>query len=427
MKKTVLILYSDRYDASALALKDYLEEDGRYDIIALDEKAYDGYGFLNFYNNLYKLTYRKFPSLNNVVVNLPTAEVKHNKDSDGNEVTFKPDGEFNQRRRKFDNIAMRFDADYVVCTSQYTIRKAVIAKEKYRLQGKIFALLTDFALQDNFTNHYLDGYFVVTQRTKNALVQKGIDEKNIFIINMPLPIPAPIKRTQEEVRKQFDIRNDLPVVVIVGGKYGSKYIYDTIKSVSDMEGYNFLAILNGNAAIEKKFLRWAKKNSVSNNIYFVKSRGELNKAYYIADCVISSPATVMCYQSILKKIPLILMDSANNVERKNSKYLLSGGFAYSGINRKRIDIAFDKISREREVWAQVCERFFKDNGCEQFVKCLDLIDEGRDPNEEYLNYVEEVEDNDQPDDDAVEDQPIKEEKKSKTKVKKKFFFNKNKK
>ena len=47
---------------------------------------------------------------------------------------------------------MRFDADYVICTSQYTIKKAVIAKEKYRLKGKIFALLTDYALQDNFVN-----------------------------------------------------------------------------------------------------------------------------------------------------------------------------------------------------------------------------------------------------------------------------------
>lgn len=420
MKKTVLILYSDRYDASALALRDYLEEDGRYDIIALDEKAYDNFKWLKFYNELYKFTYRKFPTLNNVVVNLPTAEVKHNKDSDGNEVAFKPDGEFNQRFRKFDNIAMRFDADYVICTSQYTIRKAVIAKEKYHLQGKIFALLTDYALQDNFTNHYLDGYFVVTKRTKDALIKKDIDEKNIYVINMPLPTYAPIKRTQEEVRKQFDIRNDLPVVIVAGGKYGSKYIYDTIKSVGDIEGYNFLVILNGNTAIEKKFLRWSKKNTVSNNIYFVKSRGELNKAYYIADSIISAPSTLYCYEAILKKIPLILMYSSNNVERKNSRYLISGGFAYSGINRKRIDIALEKIKTEREIWAEVCERYFKDNGCEQFVKCLDLLDEGRDPNEEYLNYVEEVEEKEAPE--IVDEVPVKEEKKNK--VKKKFFFKK---
>ena len=32
MKKTVLILYSDRYDTSAVALKEYLEDDGKYDV-----------------------------------------------------------------------------------------------------------------------------------------------------------------------------------------------------------------------------------------------------------------------------------------------------------------------------------------------------------------------------------------------------------
>ena len=421
MKKTVLILYSDRYDTSAIALKDYLEEDDKYDVLALNEKTYDNFGLLKTYNDLYKFTYRKSPALNNVIVNLPTAEVKRNKDSDGNEVGYKPNGETFQRWRKFDNIAMRFDADYVVCTNQYAIKKAVIAKEKYHLHGKIFALLTDYALQDNFVNYDLDGYFVITKRTKSALAQKGIDENTIYVIDMPLPTPAPIKRTPEEVKKQFDIRNDLPVVLIIGGRYGSKYIYDTITSVADKEGLNFLVMLNGNTAIEKKFARWAKKNTVSHNIYFVKSSGELQRAYFIANYIISAPTTAICYEALLRKIPLILMSGANNVESKNSKFLVSSGFAYSGKNRKRIDIAFDEIEKDKGVWGDFCERFFKMDGCEQFLKCLDLIDEGRDPNEEYLNYVEEPEEKAEPSE--IEEEPEKEEKKKK---KKRFFFGKKK-
>ncbi|MDE7215261.1 MAG: hypothetical protein K2O08_00485, partial [Clostridia bacterium] len=379
MKKTVLILYSDRYDTSAVALKEFLEDDGKYDVVALNESKYDNLRLLRTYNGLYKFTYRNAPALNNVIVNLPTAEVKRKKDSDGNIVAYKANSETFQRWRKFDNIAMRFDADYVVCTSQYTIKKAVIAKEKYRLQGKIFALLTDYALQDNFVNYDLDGYFVITKRAKVALVKKGIDENKIYIIDMPLTVPAPIKRTNEEVRKQFDIRNELPVVLIVGGRYGSKYIYDTLLSVCNREEYDFLVLLDGNAGAQRKFERWSKKNPVSNNIYFVQNTSELSKAYFIADYVISAPTAAICYESLLRKLPLILMDGANNVENKNAKYLISSGFAYSGINKKRMDIAFDKVSEDRTVWAAMCERYFKSDGCEQFLKCLDLIDEGKDP------------------------------------------------
>ena len=166
---------------------------------------------------------------------------------------------------------MRFDADYVICTSQYTIKKAVIAKEKYRLKGKIFALLTDYALQDNFVNFDLDGYFVITKRTKDALVKKGLDESKIYIIDMPLPTPAPIKRTNEEIRKQFDIRNDLPIALIVGGRYGSKYVYDALLSVCDREELNLLVMLDGNISVQRKFERWSKKNPATNNVYFVQS------------------------------------------------------------------------------------------------------------------------------------------------------------
>lgn len=313
MKKTVLILYSDRYDTSAVALKEYLEDDGKYDVVALNESKYDSMRLLKTYNGLYKFTYRKSPFFNNVIVNLPTAEVKRKKDSDGNIVAYKPNSETFQRWRKFDNIAMRFDADYVICTSQYTIKKAVIAKEKYRLKGKIFALLTDYALQDNFVNFDLDGYFVITKRTKDALVKKGLDESKIYIIDMPLPTPAPIKRTNEEIRKQFDIRNDLPIALIVGGRYGSKYVYDALLSVCDREELNLLVMLDGNISVQRKFERWSKKNPATNNVYFVQSSSELTRAYFIADYVISAPTAAICYETLLRKIPLILMDGANNV------------------------------------------------------------------------------------------------------------------
>ena len=50
MKKTVLIVYSQLYDTSALALKNYFESDGRYDVIAIDEKTYDNFHFIKTYH-----------------------------------------------------------------------------------------------------------------------------------------------------------------------------------------------------------------------------------------------------------------------------------------------------------------------------------------------------------------------------------------
>ena len=64
-----MILYSDRYDTSAVALKEYLEDDGKYDVVALNESKYDSMRLLKTYNGLYKFTYRKSPFFNNVIVN----------------------------------------------------------------------------------------------------------------------------------------------------------------------------------------------------------------------------------------------------------------------------------------------------------------------------------------------------------------------
>ena len=386
MKKTVLIVYSQLYDTSALALKNYFESDGRYDVIAIDEKTYYNFHFIKTYHGLYKVTYRHLPSLNNVIINLPTAEVSRKKDSDGNIAPYKPNSEAFQRWRKFDNIMMRFDADYVICTSQYAIHKAVIAREKYNLKGKIFALATDYALQGNFVSHDVDGYFVVTGKCKKLLVDKGIDEDKIYVVAMPLNEAMQIKRSKEDVRKQFNIRNDLPIVTVVGGRYGSKYICKTLECICENKDFNFIFVVNGNGSPQKKLTKLAKNASLNltNNIYFVQSGNELERAYYISDYVISAPTAAITYEVLLRKIPLLLMDSANNVETKNSKFLISGGYAYSAINKTRLTRALESVKEDDEDWRDHCDRKFKWNGCEQVLMCIDAIDRGEDPHDALL-------------------------------------------
>lgn len=394
MKKTVLIVYSQLYDVSALALKNYFENNGEFDVVAVNEKDYDNFYFIKTFQSLYKVTYRHLPSINNVLINLPTAEVSRKKDSDGNIAPFKPNSETFQRWRKFDNIMMRFDADYVICTSQYSIRKAVIAREKYNLKGKIFALITDYALQGNFISHDVDGYFTVTRKCKKMLADKGIDEDKIYVISMPLNEPMQIKRSKEDVRKQFNIRNDLPIITVVGGRYGSKYLSKTLDSVCENKDFNFIFIVDGNSSVQKKYKRLQKNTDLmlSNNIYFVQSGNELERAYYISDYVLSAPTAAITYEVLLRKIPLLLMDSANNVETKNSKFLIAGGYAHSALNKSRFIKALENVKGDDEDWQAHCDKKFKWNGCEQVLSCIDAIDRGENPHEALLaKNIEDVE------------------------------------
>ena len=381
MKKTVLIIYSQLYDTSAMALKDIFERDSSFDVVSISDKQYDNMRLIRTYNSLYKFTYRHMPKFNNIVINLPTAEVTRKKDSEGNDAPFKPNSEMYQRWRKFDNISMRYDADYVICTSQYAVHKAVVAREKYNLKGKIFALITDYDLQSNFISHDLDGYFVITRKSKNALIEKGIDENVIYVISMPLKAPIQIKRSKEDIRKQFNIRNELPIITMVGGRYGSKYLSDALLSVCEYKDYNFIVVDGGNASIEKRFKKYSKKHSdsVSNNVYFVKSATEMDRAYYISDCIIAAPTSAITYEALLRRIPLLLIDSANNVETKNSKFLITGGYAHSAINKERMAIALENYKEDKKEWKKHCEKKFKDNGAEQVLDCIKAIDRGEDP------------------------------------------------
>ena len=412
MKKTVLIIYSNLFDVSALALKNYLLDDGKYNVIAVNEREYDSFRVLRNFVKAYKFTYRRTPFFNNLLVNWPSAEVERKKDSDGNEVNFKPTSEHFARLRKLENICMRYDAEYTVCTSQYAIKRAILAREKYNLSGKIFALITDYDLQHNFINIYVDGYFVITEKTRAALMERGISEDKIYLINMPVDLDetmesdktknkvkiskmsdsgeegvqnkdvavAEIHESAEDIRNKFNIRNKLPVITVLGGRYGSKYTYNALKDVAQFKDCNILVITNGNKSIYRKFSKWSKKNECTGNIYFADNVKGLNSVYRITDYLIAAPTATICFEAIMRKIPLILMDSVNNVETKNSKYLVSGGYAYSGISNERIKIAMAGYLKDLKTWIKHCENRFTNDGCEKFLQILDMIDAGVNPN-----------------------------------------------
>lgn len=408
MKKTVLIIYSNMFDVSALALQNFLKQDGKYNVLAVSSKEFDGFCVLKNFMKAYRYTYRHNCFLNNLIMNFPSAEVERKKDSDGNEVNFKPTNEKFARYKKLENICMRYDAEYVICTSQFAIKRAVLAKEKYGLSGKIFALLTDFNLQHNFINKYLDGYFVITKKTKEELVERGIDADNIFVIDMPLAEndfcnndkkhkaknskSAEVETSEtkksddkellskEDIKAKFNIHNDLPIITVVGGRYGSKYSYSTLKDVAGFKDCNILVITNGNKAIFRKFSKWSKKNECTHNIYFADNVKGLDEVYLITDYLIASPTATICYEAILRNIPLILMNSVNNVETKNSKYLVTNGFAYSGINNERIKVAMAGYLKDINGWKEHCQHYFSNNGCEEFLRILDMIDAGENPN-----------------------------------------------
>ncbi len=428
------------FDVSALALKNYLCDDGKYNVIAVNEREYDSFGVAKNFLKAYRFTYRRSPFFNNLLVNFPNADVERKKDSDGNEVNFKPTSEHFARFKKLENICMRYDAEYTVCTSQYAVKKAILAREKYNLSGKIFALLTDFDLQNNFVNIYLDGYFVITHKTKDALISKGIDADKIFLINMPIDLGetfyngetskalpekkkkllaegldtpdkkeievAEIRESVEEIKNKFNIRNNLPVITILGGRYGSKYTYNALKDVSQFKDCNILVITNGNKSIFRKFGRWSKKNECTSNIYFADNVNGLATVYRITDYLIAAPTATICYEAIMHKIPLILMDSVNNVETKNSKYLVSGGYAYSGISNERIKIAMAGYLKDLKGWKVHCENHFVNDGCEKFLGMLDMIDSGINPNQAALESKNTNED----DEEDIREIVIKEEK-----------------
>ena len=349
-KKSIIILYSKGlYDTNALDLADELKKVGSdCHVLAIADDKYTNFGRSRVMRGCYKFSIRNcrwmYSCYSNMTAKKKAAsKVLKNIKADPTERTGvgKFAYDLTCRYYKVKNILRRYEPDIVLCFTPNVLKSAIKANEQLRMYTtKIYACLTDFALDMRFFNRRTAGYLVQNIDIKKRLVGEGIDENKIFVTSILADKVEYLDKAS--IKSEIGIMNDKPCVLLVGGRYGASAVKSAFSTlINYTEHFNIIMLSGGSKTIVNMARSIAQ--SVSDSVFVINSVDNIAKLYNVADIVVATPTSCICSEVLAYGKTLILLKGAGQMENANQQYLLSHNYALDGTKKEKLIVTLSDV------------------------------------------------------------------------------------
>lgn len=350
--KHIVIMYEkDRDDEVAAALKYYLEKEiDPCDVVTVDSTSYTNVVLRKVKQTSYRFAVKHARGLLKVYCDhrerRAMARIRENaKDPDG-AVKEGSDTEIG----RVINIFKRFNPVFVICTTPYALSMALRAERALGVSVNIVGMVSDFALDPAFVQLTADGYFVENPEVKQKLIQYGVEPERIVVIGMPsLQVNNTLSR--EEQRRALGINNDLPVVLVDGGVYGTETIREDIELLMrNRRDFNLIVVV----ADKKKRRYYMDLPDFSADVILKEKLDE--SLLNVANVFVTVPNSKTIFGAFMRGISVVIAQSVTVLEHEIRRYLVKRALVIPTRTPRETLAAVDEILQDANREAEFCNR-----------------------------------------------------------------------
>ncbi len=214
--------------------------------------------------------------------------------------------------------------DVIISIHPLINRAAIKAIRTLDLPIPFITVVTDMvSIHHSWYEPGADGYIVPTEDAKRLYLKRGLDPKKVHVIGMPIDpkFTRPIG-SKEELRERFHLRQDLPVVLLVGGGDGAGGLQAAVRAISQARlPVQILVVTGRNRRLYAHLQRTRASLHVPATIFgFVQNMPELMHA---ADVIITKAGPGTISEALSCHLPIILSGYVPGQEEGNVSYVVN--------------------------------------------------------------------------------------------------------
>ena len=221
-----------------------------------------------------------------------------------------------------------FKPDAVICTHYLPVEVlGHVAKEG--LDPFTACVVTDFEAHALWMDAGVDLYCVAAPETRASLVARGADPSAVAVTGIPIagkfgqPVEAQV------VRRAFGLRDDLPVLLVLGGGFGMGPVGEILAALDHVKTPLQTLVVAGRNTELRAELATRDSRHPTRVLGFVSNMHELMTA---ADLVLTKPGGLTTSEALALGRPLCVLNPIPGQEAANSDFLLEHGAA-TKVNR----------------------------------------------------------------------------------------------
>ncbi|MGI6701417.1 MAG: MGDG synthase family glycosyltransferase [Christensenellales bacterium] len=360
LKKTIVVLYGkDKHEFIAQGIKEKLSQNKEFDVLIIDDKAFTPNISASLSKRFYIFLHRNANWLYSILSGMEERKAvrffhKQRKKRDAEEDIASKADKLKQRISYVKNIMLRFNPTVTICLTHGALKMALAARDMYNINTQVVAFTADFGTDLRFLDIRCDKYFVANEEAVKRFVKVGISKQNVIMAGIPYRLDKNLP-SLDEIKRDLDITNDEPVVVVSGGKYGSLRIFDDFNKIcGSICNFNLIALSGGNKKLGA-LLRTAAPAESNKNIKVIESY-DMNKLLKITDVFVTVPATEDLLRGIIHGCALIAIDPLSALEKSNYSFLKSNDIAKTSKSAHLTSLAVTELLLEEKEKRKLLER-----------------------------------------------------------------------
>ncbi len=226
-------------------------------------------------------------------------------------------------RTKFKNHLQAFKPDAILCTHFQPHELLGMLRKKGKAPY-VTTVVTDFEAHALWMDSCVDLYCVAADETKARLVARGIAPESIVVTGIPISQKFLSKIDAKAVRKTYGLRDDMPVMLVLGGGFGMGPVAEIMTELDKAAGqFQIVVVAGRNEKLRQKLAAMDHKHPT----HVLGFSSNMHELMAIADLIITKPGGLTTTEALSLGKPLFILNPIPGQEAANSDFLLERGAA----------------------------------------------------------------------------------------------------
>jgi processive 1,2-diacylglycerol beta-glucosyltransferase len=254
-------------------------------------------------------------------------------------------------RKKFARHLKQFKPDAVLCTHYLPLETlgllrqksvaavydrrtstppemATLTERRYK-PPFVVSIVTDFEAHALWMDACVDLYCVAAEETRARLVARGATAANAVATGIPIAAKFLSKPDPRAVRKNYGLRDDQPVLLVLGGGFGMGPVAEILTELDKVPGqFQTLVVTGRNEELRRKLATQTRRHPT----HVLGYSTNMHELMAVADLIITKPGGLTTSEALALGKPLFILNPIPGQEAANSDFLLERGAA-AKVNR----------------------------------------------------------------------------------------------
>jgi len=238
-------------------------------------------------------------------------------------------------RARFARYISQVAPDAVVCTHYVALdtladmRRQIPKGRQSSRMPLVATVVTDFEAHALWMAPCVDLYCVATEETKARIVARGAKPGQVVVTGIPIAAKFMILPNPREVRQRIGLRDDQPVILVLGGGFGMGPVAEILSELDKVEASFQNVVVTGRNEELRRALATCDRKHPTHVLGFASNMHELMA---VADLIITKPGGLTTSEALAAGKPILIINPIPGQEAANSDFLLERGAA-AKVNR----------------------------------------------------------------------------------------------